>query len=69
MARVLDERERRALVEGINSTRDEIASTIGDLKGLMNESLDWRTWIRRHPWSVMAGAALIGFRLGRGRWV
>lgn len=69
MGRVLDERERKALVEGINSTREELSSTIGALQRLMDESLDWRAWVRRHPWPALAAAAVIGLRAGRGRWI
>jgi ElaB/YqjD/DUF883 family membrane-anchored ribosome-binding protein len=69
MGRALDERERRALQAGINSTREEISSTIGALRGLMHESLDWRAWVRRHPWPALAVAAVIGLRVGRARWL
>lgn len=69
MGRVLDDQERKALKEGINSTRDEIDHTLGALRGLMDESLDWRAWVRRHPWPALAAAAVIGLRLGRGRWL
>jgi hypothetical protein len=69
MGRVLDEQERKALLQGINSTKDEITSTIGELRGLMDESLDWRSWVRRHPWSAVVAATVIGLRIGRGRWL
>jgi hypothetical protein len=69
MGRVLDDRERKALREGINSTREELTSTIGALQRLMDESLDWRAWVRRHPWPSLAAAAVIGLRVGRGRWI
>jgi hypothetical protein len=69
MRRVPDQQERRALIEGINETRDEITSTIGALRGLVDESLDWRAWVRRHPGPSLLAASLIGFRLGRGRWL
>ena len=68
MGRVLDEQERKALLEGINSTRDEISSTVGALRSLVDESLHWRAWVRRHPLPALVTATLIGFRLGRGRW-
>jgi hypothetical protein len=68
MGRVLDEQERRALLAGINSTRDEITSTVGALRSLVDESLDWRSWVRRHPLPAVVAVSLIGFRLGRGRW-
>jgi hypothetical protein len=63
MRRVLDEAERKALLAGINSTRDEISSTIGALR----DALDWRAWVRRHPLPALAAAALVGFSLGRSR--
>jgi hypothetical protein len=69
MGSVLDDQERRALLEGISSTRSEISDTIGALRGLMNQSLEWREWVRRYPWPVFGTAALIGLRLGRGRWL
>ena len=65
MRRVLDESERKALLAGINSTRDEISSTLGALRGLVHDSLDWRAWVRRHPMPALAAAALAGFSLGR----
>ena len=68
MGRVLDEQERKALLAGINSTRDEISSTVGALRSLVDESLDWRSWVRRHPLPAIVAVSLIGFRLGRGRW-
>ncbi len=69
MGRVLDEEERKAIQRGINTTRDEITSTIGALRGIVDESLDWRAWVRRHPMPALVAATLIGFRLGRGRWL
>jgi ElaB/YqjD/DUF883 family membrane-anchored ribosome-binding protein len=69
MGRVLDEQERKALQEGINSTSEELSSTIGALQRLMDESLDWRAWVRRHPWPMLGAAAVIGLRIGRGRWI
>jgi hypothetical protein len=50
-------------------TRAELESTLGELRGAMDESLDWRSWVRRHPWPVLGAVALIGLRLGRGRWL
>ena len=44
-------------------------STIGALRGLVDESLHWRSWVRRHPWPAMAAAVMLGLRLGRGRWL
>jgi hypothetical protein len=57
------------LEEAIRSTRQELDSSLGELKGVMDESLDWRTWVRRHPWPALGFAALLGLRIGRGRWI
>jgi hypothetical protein len=57
------------LEEAIRSTRRELDSSLGELRGVMDESLEWRTWVRRHPWPALGLAALIGLRLGRGRWI
>ncbi len=53
----------------IRSTRAELDRTLGELKGVMNAELDWRTWVGRHPWPAIALAALVGYRLGRGRFI
>jgi ElaB/YqjD/DUF883 family membrane-anchored ribosome-binding protein len=57
------------LEASIRSTRRELESSLGELRGVMDESLDWRTWVRRHPWPALGIAALVGLRLGRGRWI
>jgi len=67
MGTVPDDRHR--LQGALEVTRAELESTLGELRGAMDESLDWRSWVRRHPWPVLGAAALIGLRLGRGRWL
>jgi hypothetical protein len=57
------------LQRAIRNTQGELESSLAELKGVMNESLDWRTWVRRHPLPAIGVAALIGVRLGRGRWL
>jgi hypothetical protein len=66
MATVPDDPDR--LEWAVRTARSELDSTLGELRGVMDESLDWRSWVRRHPWPVLGAAALIGLRLGRGRW-
>jgi hypothetical protein len=53
----------------LRSTREQLESSLGELRGAMDESLRWRSWVRRRPWSAMSIAVLIGLRLGRGRWI
>jgi hypothetical protein len=62
-------RDPGRLEEAIRNTRGELDSSLAELKGAMDESLDWRTWVRRHPWPALGLAALIGFRLGRGHFI
>jgi hypothetical protein len=50
-------------------TREELSNTLGELRGVLDRSLDWRDWVRARPWAVLGVAALIGWRLGRGRWL
>jgi len=57
------------LEEAIRSTRGQLDQSLAELKGVMDESLDWRSWVRRHPLPAIGVAALIGLRLGRGRWL
>jgi hypothetical protein len=62
-------RDPGRIEESIRSTRGELESSLAELRGVMDESLDWRTWVRRHPWPAIGMAALLGLRLGRGRWI
>jgi hypothetical protein len=67
--RAMTPAERRELEGALRETRDELESTLGALRGAVGESLDWRQWVRRHPVPSLMVAALIGLRLGRGRWL
>ena len=56
----------------ITRLRDEIAlrrqrlgSTLQQLEHRVSEDLDWRRQVASHPWLVLAGAALVGFAIGR----
>lgn len=63
-------KDHKGLLQGsLDSTRAELDDALGELRGVMDRSLDWRTWVQRHPWPVIGLAALIGLRLGRGRWI
>jgi ElaB/YqjD/DUF883 family membrane-anchored ribosome-binding protein len=67
MGRAINEREGEQLFRS-NDTQAELASTLGALRALVRESLEWRAWVRRHPWPALGVAALIGLRLGRSHW-
>jgi ElaB/YqjD/DUF883 family membrane-anchored ribosome-binding protein len=68
MGRASDEELRHQLAGTVRSTRAELESTFGALREVVGESLDWRAWVERNPWTAISIAALIGLRLGRGRW-
>jgi ElaB/YqjD/DUF883 family membrane-anchored ribosome-binding protein len=65
MAKTIKESTR--LEETVRSTRAELERSLGELRKLVDTSLDWRSWVARHPWPAIGIAALIGLRLGRGR--
>jgi ElaB/YqjD/DUF883 family membrane-anchored ribosome-binding protein len=60
--------ERARLAESMADARTELASTLGELRVAVREQLDWRAWVRAHPFATVALAAAIGWRLGRGGW-
>lgn len=60
------------VADEITRLRDEIAlrrqrlgSTLQQLEHRVSEDLDWRRQVAAHPWLVLAGAALVGFTVGR----
>lgn len=56
----------RGRLEGAHrSAREELSDTLGELRGALDRSLDWRDWIRARPWVAVGLAAFIGWRLGR----
>jgi hypothetical protein len=60
--------ERDRLNASIASARDDLAATLGELRGAVREQLDWRAWVRARPLVATVIAAAVGYRLGRGRW-
>ena len=61
----LDEVERiRASIE---VTRDQISHALNDVQDGVQETLDWKLWVKKHPKETIGIAFGIGFLLGRGR--
>ncbi len=61
----VDEVERiRASIE---ITRDQISHALNDVQDGVQESLDWKLWVKRHPKQAIGIALGIGFLLGKGR--
>ncbi len=61
----VDEVERiRASIE---VTRDQISDALNDVQDGVQETLDWKLWVKKHPKETIGIALGIGFLLGRGR--
>lgn len=45
--------------------RQRLDSSLNQLGHRVSEDLDWRRRVAAHPWMVLAGAALVGFAIGR----
>ena len=61
----VDEVERiRASIE---VTRDQISHALNDVQDGVQETLDWKLWVKKHPKETIGIAFGIGFLLGRGR--
>jgi len=62
-------KDPQSLEESVRATRRQLERSLGELRGAMDASLDWRTWVRRHPFTTLGLATFVGLRLGRGRWM
>lgn len=62
------EAERARLSAQVADTRAELLTTFDELRGVMREQVDWRSWVARNPLLTVAVVAAIGFRIGRGSW-
>ena len=43
--------------------REELTEDVQDLRARVEDLKDWRAFVRKHPWAVMAGAAAVGYLL------
>lgn len=60
------EDERQRLAASVERARAELEATLGELRGVVRERLDWRAWVRERPLVAVALAAALGFGMGRG---
>jgi ElaB/YqjD/DUF883 family membrane-anchored ribosome-binding protein len=58
-------REPAAIRAGIERARQEIEQSMSDLRANVSESLNWRTFVRRHPVAAFGGALAVGILLAR----
>jgi ElaB/YqjD/DUF883 family membrane-anchored ribosome-binding protein len=61
--------EKERLSAAIEGTRAELHTTLRALRSQMVAELDWRAWVSRNPLLLVAIAAAVGWRIGRGRWL
>ena len=59
--------EKALLRANITRTRDELVHTAEELRSTVQEKLDWRAWVRRHPALAFGAAAGLGVWLGYRR--
>jgi hypothetical protein len=52
--------------QSIESTRQELAFSVNDLRSKVNEITDWRGQLRRNRKTALIGAAVAGFVIGGG---
>lgn len=58
-------RDPAAIRAGIERARQEIEQSVNDLRANVSHTLNWRTFVRRHPAGCFAGAAALGMLLAR----
>jgi len=59
--------EKALLRASITRTREELVETAEALRHSVRETLDWRTWVRRHPAVALGAAVGLGVWLGHRR--
>ena len=71
MAMVIDDpnapRDAEQIRAGIERARNEIESSVTDLRNEVERTLDLRRLVRENPWPFLGGAFAVGFLLGH-RW-
>ena len=50
----------------IETTREELAFSVNDLRSKVNELTDWRKQLRENRQTALIGAAVAGFVIGGG---
>ena len=58
-------RDPAAIRAGIERARQEIEQSMSDLRANVNETLQWRTFVRRHPMAALGGALAVGLLLAK----
>jgi len=58
-------RDAEAIKAGIERARQEIELSVNALRDNVSETLNWRSFVRRHPTGVFTAALAAGFLIAR----
>ena len=58
-------RDAAAIRAGIERARQDIEQSVNALRANVSETLNWRSFVRRHPGACFAGAMAAGLLIAR----
>src|SRR2546427_5725164 len=58
-------RDAEAIRAGIERARQEIEQSVNALRANVSDTLNWRSFVRRHPGATFAGAMVVGLLIAR----
>jgi hypothetical protein len=58
-------RDAAAIRAGIERARQEIEQSVNALRANVSDTLNWRSFVRRHPGASFAGAMVAGLLIAR----
>ena len=58
-------RDAEAIRAGIERARQEIEQSVNALRANVSDTLNWRSFVRRHPGATLAGAMVVGLLIAR----
>jgi len=58
-------RDAEAIRAGIERARQEIEQSVDALRANVSDTLNWRSFVRRHPGATLAGAMVVGLLIAR----
>ena len=58
-------RDAETIRAGIERARQEIEQSVNALRANVSDTLNWRSFVRRHPGATFAGAMVVGLLIAR----
>lgn len=58
-------RDAEAIRAGIERARQDIEQSVDALRDNVSDTLNWRSFVRRHPGATFAGAVVAGLLIAR----